>query len=497
MGTMSDQRAWEQMKAGQGDKHAMDKVKSDNEVNRLRAKRQSARATPQQPAQATPKAPELKKPGVLKKAGTKLLNLAKTPVGKTIMGKAGVAGAVVSGFQAGEAIGNKLNENDAVNENFYRPITDKIAQWTGLEGEQAGMLSNDPVEAENAKANYAARTAPAQVPGQVEPAGPEQAPAEAGTTLEGGNDPSAVDADQAAAELEIYGESERAGPGLNAATPRPIEGSDYSYAGQYGDTDVLTRPDPRAEGATEFTDKWGAFGAERPTKGGARTAAEEEARGEAAREQYRRNTTMSDGRRAFGGGTSASTIGPDGKVVLGKSSGEQLRDAQQGVIDRGENTAVLDRQFAEEGRTPEQRAAYEADPVAAYANDAAASASASKQALDMFKYGQDERRHAATEARAQSSERRQGQEAADKQLTNAMASYELTAPRVHSAVMRQANLMYDNAQGQRSMSQILGELFSTMEMDGDLPKLDEQGNLMLGLQRPGNDPMDRVVMPHL
>ena len=467
---------------------------ADAKVESLRASRTKNQISKPAPIdRSQPKPVRPKKPGMIRRAGSRLLKMGRGTVGKGIMGKAGVVGAVATGAQVGGAIGSKLNENDTINKNFYRPISDQIAEWTGLADQNRAFTGNDP------EATAAALARQQAAPGQ----GGQPVNDAPGAATDGATTPSGTpeDSSQDAAELDIYGQSAPADASLNAANPREIEGSDFSYAGKYGDTDVLTRPDPNVEGGQtqEFTDKWSAFSAQRPAQS-AESVAAENARVNQSREQYERNTTMSDGRRAFGGDSSASSIGPDGKVILGQSSQEQLRDAQQGVIDRGENTAVLDRQLAEEGRTPEQRAAYAQDPASAYQTDSSARAADSKSRLDAFKYNQDQRRDARTDARADKKDQRLATKAAGEQVARLVDSWKDYSPKEHTAMMSKAEGLYAeaNERGEKpSMTKILNNIFISMERIDGLPVLDEAGNIkMKDLQPQENNQMDAIVLPH-
>lgn len=169
--------------------------------------------------------------------------------------------------------------------------------------------------------------------------------------------------DQARAQDFVAGNKAPRSNALSINRPIPIPGSDMQYGGQYGDTAVIERPG--ANGERSFSDTEGVAGANRAMGGIARPGAALSPEAEAqrvaqARADYIANTTMSDGRRAFGG-----------------SSMEQLRKAQMEAVEgkrapallQGRERAFVANQLAEEGRTPEQNAAYRQDPLKAYEID--------------------------------------------------------------------------------------------------------------------------------
>jgi hypothetical protein len=470
----------------------------DQQINRGREELRMNRPRPQP-------APQPKAPSTASKVGQALKQTLTKPragVARTAMNlarpAAGMAARVLSlpvglaataGVYGGGKIGEAINNTKAGNENFYRPITDAASRMTGMADLNERLMSDDPEVSRAAVAEWKAKNNKGQTQQQQQqqptsttepvPTAATDAPVEAGAapTEDAPNS-------QEAAELAILSNQRPASAELNAKRPEVIPGSEYSYAGQYGDTDVLTRPDPNvnqpnSDGSAvpEFTDQYSAFGAKRPmTQDMAQRDAIEAAKAEQARADYERNTTMSDGRRAFGGSTM-----------------EKLRGLQMDEAAKGDPSGTVTRQLAEEGRTPEQRAAYEADPAGAYQVDATAQAANSKTQLDAFKYAQDAARNASTDARADRTETRRAGEAATKTAETALKSYELTAPDVHSAVMREAAMRYDNAQGQRPMSEIIAELFDSIEKDESGMPVIENGNIKLaqpGLQRPGQ--MDQL-----
>lgn len=161
---------------------------------------------------------------------------------------------------------------------------------------------------------------------------------------------------------------------LNINRPMPIPGSDMQYAGQYGDTAVIERTGRFGE--RSFSDTDSVAGANRGPTTLARPNTTYDPAAEAqriaqARAEYKANTTMEDGTRAFGG-----------------SSSERLHQARLDALARGDREGVKRSLMTEAERDmyDRQNAAYGRDPVKAYEIDRAAEvdrgAAASKSLSD-------------------------------------------------------------------------------------------------------------------
>lgn len=172
--------------------------------------------------------------------------------------------------------------------------------------------------------------------------------------------------DQFRAQDFVAGNKADRSNALNINRPMAIPGTDMQYAGQYGDTAVIERPG--AKGERSFSDTDGVAGQNR----GVRPAVAGAEPQLSPAEQYIKNTTMSDGTRAFGG-----------------SGSEKLQQARLAAIARGDG-AIVEKQLAEEGMTPAQRNAYRADPLKAYEIDQVTKAENAKaESIGMKNYRDD------------------------------------------------------------------------------------------------------------
>tara|TARA_R110002110_G_scaffold415835_1_gene657233 strand:+ start:49682 stop:50977 length:1296 start_codon:yes stop_codon:yes gene_type:complete len=315
------------------------------------------------------------------------------------------AAAAYAGYKGGDA----LKDTKAA-KSLQRPLTNAIAKATGTDDLQNRMLSDDSAVSKAAIAEF--RTSQGQEAPLARP-GQEQVQADAAVTAE-----AEPGIQRPGVEVEPLGIQQQAGPAINATRTQPVPGvDDLSYAGDYGDTSVFRRPTVGNDGKVvidpmtgqpvpEFGDQASLTGNIREDASGrsARDQAEAE-RVAIARQQYEQNTTMSDGRRAFGGPTM-----------------EKLREGQGAAVARGD-TAVVTRQLAEEGLTPEQRAAYASDPAGAYATDAgakqAAAAAVAKSAEDRYQMLRDFK----TDQRAEQTESRRADSATEKSIDAAMKPF--------------------------------------------------------------------------
>lgn len=172
--------------------------------------------------------------------------------------------------------------------------------------------------------------------------------------------------DQFLAQDFVAGNKADRSNALNINRPVAIPGTDMQYAGQYGDTAVIERPG--AKGERSFSDTDGVAGQNRGVRPAVAPAGEQLS----PAEQYIKNTTMSDGTRAFGG-----------------SGSEKLQQARLAAIARGEG-ATVEKQLAEEGMTPAQRNAYRQDPLKAYEIDQVTKAETAKaESVGMKAYRDD------------------------------------------------------------------------------------------------------------
>jgi hypothetical protein len=183
--------------------------------------------------------------------------------------------------------------------------------------------------------------------------------------------------DQARAQDFVAGNKAPRSDALSINRPIPIPGSDMQYGGQYGDTAVIERPG--ANGERSFSDTSGVAGANPAMGGIARpgAAAPVQPAGEqlSPAEQFIRNTTMSDGTRAFGG-----------------SGSEQLHRARLDALARGDGEAVTRSQMttAERAEYDRRNQAYAQDPLKAYEIDQVTAAENAKaDAASMRNYRQD------------------------------------------------------------------------------------------------------------
>lgn len=366
-------------------------------------------------------------------------------------GKLGVQGLLTTGaYQAGKMAGthivNPLTEA-VTGDSASNHLTDAIARFTGTDDLQERMLSNDPEVSRKAVEEWRAQQS----------AGAERPEADAATPASPGQLPR-PGSPEAATDVFTTRNAEPAGPEVNANAPTEIPGSDYQYAGQYGDNQVLTRPTNGGDGPTEFTDDYTAFQRPRPAVR-EEELAQEAARVQAAREQYAANTTGSDGRRYFGGPAT-----------------EKLRKAQMAEARRGDPAGVVERQLAEEGRTPEQRAAYDADPAAAYQVDAEANSSAARSRLDAFKTRFDMNRNARSDSRAERTEGRRARTAALAEAESLLEPIKDYSPQAYTQMYALAGEVYDPASGE-SMSDVVRRLMASIETDNGMPVLDDAGQL--------------------
>ncbi len=221
---------------------------------------------------------------------------------------------------------------------------------------------------------FSGEQAPAQAPQRpaVAPAAaadPAAAPGTAPAPAAATTPASAAINDQATAEDFVRGNKAPRSNGLNINRPMAIPGTKMQYAGQYGDTAVIERPG--AQGERSFSDTDGVAGANRAVVRPVAAAGEQLS----PAEQFIRNTTMSDGTRAFGG-----------------SGSEQLHQARLDALARGDGEAVTRSQMTAAERTnyDRQNAAYDQNPLKAYEIDQVTSAETAKaDATAMRNYRQD------------------------------------------------------------------------------------------------------------
>tara|TARA_R100001509_G_scaffold148971_1_gene107130 strand:- start:1764 stop:3191 length:1428 start_codon:yes stop_codon:yes gene_type:complete len=353
-------------------------------------------------------------------------------------------------WQGGKATGTHLVNplvRATTGKSASEHVTDFMANVTGTDDLQERMLSNDPEVSRKAVEEWRAQQS----------AGAERPQADAAPAASPGQIPRPGNP-EAATDVFTTRNAEPAGPGVNARAPTEIPGSDYQYAGQYGDNQVLTRPTNGGDGPTEFTDDYTAFQRPRPAVR-EEELAQEAARVQAAREQYAANTTGSDGRRYFGGPAT-----------------EKLRKAQMAEARRGDPAGVVERQLAEEGLTPEQRAAYDADPAAAYQVDAQAASNAARSRLDAFKTQFDMSRNARSDARAERTEGRRARTAALAEAESLLEPIKDYSPQAYTQMYALAGEVYDPASGE-SMSDVVRRLMASIETDNGMPVLDDAGQL--------------------
>jgi hypothetical protein len=339
----------------------------------IKAYRAGKAGTAAQQADATRQAATeaFEKPRVTPKAAPKapgrMARVAKSlarPVGA--VSKVGAAGAVLTAGQLGYMAGGAID--DATGNAISGAATDVAAKATGLDDLQNRMLSNDPAVSAAAVAEYKrGQGQPTSTPRPGAPQQPSNIPA---------GDPQVSSEEANVAAIAARGVPMDAQ--TNSRQPQAIEGSSYSYVGNEGGTDIITRPTIGKDGkpvidpgtgkpVPNFTDTNTAFN--RPTPPQSQEAiAAEQARVDQSRADYERNTTDSQGRRQFGGPAS-----------------EALAAAQLQAVQEGRDLDTVQRQLDEQGMTPEQKAAYAADPAAAYATDATAQADANALQSDAYK----------------------------------------------------------------------------------------------------------------
>lgn len=395
-------------------------------------------------------APKPARPSVASKVGTALTRprsamAGAKAVGARLAGLAGAAGAglgipATAAWFAGRAV-----KDTAPAQAIQRPIVDAAANMSGLDDLQARMLSDDPAVSSAAVAEYKAANPDAfkrPVDAAAAPAAtPEAAPAvtpSVATDPQGGNAPA-------------------------VAHVAPVARPNYQVAPGQSNPDILTRPTLGADGkpvidpatgkaVPEFTDAYSVTGLSRPVPTQGEDAAEQ-ARVDKARQQYIDNTTGSDGRRYFGG-----------------SAVEKLREAQMVEAKKGDRNGVVARQLADEGLTPEQRAARDADPVAYHQANVQANQSAAKAQMEAFKQSYNMNRNAKTDARL-------NRTAAMKEADSILSSFKDTAPEAYQQLMAMAGEQFDPSTGE-SMSSVVQRLLSSFELDGGVPLIDENGQLV-------------------
>ena len=409
------------------------------------------RAKVQRPApKATPKpTPKPATPSMGAKIGNALTRPRSMTVGGAAKAVGRVAGRALSlPYQAAAGVGYLAG--DAVKDTetaqaMQRPVTDAMAQVSGVEDLQQRMLSDDPAVSKAAVAEYKAANPDAfkrPVDAAAAPAAtPEAAPAvtpSVATDPQGGNAPA-------------------------VAPVAPVARPNYQVAPGQSNPDILTRPTLGADGkpvidpatgkaVPEFTDAYSVTGLSRPVPTQGEDAAEQ-ARVDKARQQYIDNTTGSDGRRYFGG-----------------SAVEKLREAQMVEAKKGDRNGVVARQLADEGLTPEQRAARDADPVAYHQANVQANQSAAKAQMEAFKQSYNMNRNAKTDARL-------NRTAAMKEADSILSSFKDTAPEAYQQLMAMAGEQFDPSTGE-SISSVVQRLLSSFELDGGVPLIDENGQLV-------------------
>jgi hypothetical protein len=402
-------------------------------------------------------------PGLASKAGA----LLKRPFGtkaalgsvRGVAGRAfGVPGLVgTAAYYAGDA----LKDTDTA-QAIQRPIVDALAKVSGVDDIQQRMLSDDPAVSKAAVAQFRAKQAYEK---SLENPSP-QAQAAPGQPVDGVAPtvaPAPVDPQQAA--VDTYTAVNAAPPDsqVNAKNPAPIPGAPESYAGQYGQQQILSRPTLDANGqpvidpgtgkpVPNFTDTNTAFNRPALPVDPAQEA-EDRARAEQARADYIANTTGSDGRRYFGG-----------------SETEALRARQMEVAKQGDPDGTVAKQLANEGLTPEQRAAYAADPAGAYQVDAQANSDAAANQLSAFKSQYEMQRNAKTDYRLERT-------AAMKEATELLEPLKLTDPETYARILAQASELYDPSSGE-TMSQLLARLVESPDAEGQQVAGAGQGSML-------------------
>ena len=380
--------------------------------------------------------------GVLAKGASKALSIPYQAAGTV-------------GYYAGDAL-----KDTAAAKTMQRPVTNAMASVSGLNDLESRAMSDDPVVARAAQAEHRAKYPPTY--NGVNGPGTQPARQQAEQIARPGAAPAVAPNPEAAVDAYTTGNSAPSNPQMNAARPKPIPNSEYSYAGrQEGGAEVITRPTTGADGSPvidpgtgrpvpEFTDNYTAFDKLRPAQS-AESIAAEEARAAAARQQYAQNTTGSDGRRFYGGPET-----------------EKLRAAQNAAVARGD-TSTVTQQLADEGLTPEQRAAYKADPTGAYQVDAQASTASNKAQLDAFKAQQDMARNSRTDARLNRS-------AAMKEMGSALAQFKDNP--AYAQLSALAEEIYDPSSGE-SMTSIVSQMLASIETDAlGNPRLNDTGGVI-------------------
>lgn len=451
------------------------------------------------------------------KGGVKALGRGAMNVGKGALSVPGLAAAATNELSRGF-----LRDTEKA-QNIQTGIADYAADKTGVASLQDRLLSDDPAVVKAAiaeekqqrenpsllqrannvvsdfvgkrgddsmlmsglKSAASALTRPGQGAESPQGAGQPTQVATAGAEARGQAGPPT---DDDATVIGIAEQSRPANNQVNAANPEPVAGSSYEFAGKYGDTNVITRPtmdangqpvldpgarqrvsadgrqiigaggqvvdtatDPNRSGqragqpVPEFTDYNTANGLQRPPQTESQIAAEN-ARVEQARADYTRNTTMSDGRRAFGG-----------------SATEKLRAMQMEQAGRGDPDGTVSRQLAEEGLTPEQRAAYAADPAGAYQVDASAKAANAASQLSAFKDQFNAAKAADASADRKTTEKRRFTTDEAKKIEAAFSGLALTAPKSRAKLMLMANEMVENGQG--SATEVLNRIYQSIQFD--------------------------------
>ncbi len=375
-------------------------------------------------------------------------------VGRFAVRAAGPLGLAATGAAVA---GNAVKDTETA-QAIQRPIVNAATSAMGVDDLQNRMLSEDPTVSSAAVAEYGTANPNIQRPNTAPGIAPAAAAAQEqpATTLARPNPEAAVDAYTTANAAPSSSQ-------VNAANPAPIPNSEYGYAGQQGETQTLVRPTIGADGrpimnpntgkaVPEFSDANTAFN--RPVSPQSYEAqAAEAAKVAQARADYTANTTGSDGRRHFGGAES-----------------EALANAQIASSEQGKNLDVITQQLSDQGLTPEQRAAYKADPAGSYNVDADANTATATAQLAAFKQQYDMNRNAKTDVRL-------NRTAAMKEAGDALAPLKTTAPEAYSQLLAMSGEQFDPASGE-SMSQVVQRLLSSLELDGGIPQLDESGRLV-------------------
>jgi hypothetical protein len=408
------------------------------------------------PAAPAPTAPAPTAPAV--KPG--LLGKAAGIGGKLVRG----GGVAALGYTVGQAAyeGTKaLIENTEYGQRIPTALADLASNLTGADEREAALLSEDPavrnpaIAGENYKSDLRTKAQSGAPAPAGQPAGPTPLPARPGST------------EEAQVAGYVAQNSVDAGKGVSAANPQAIPNTGFNYAGKYGDTEVLSRPTMGADGkpvidsgsgpragqvVPEFTDQNTAFN--RPGSApSAEAQAAEAARVAQSRADYERNTTGSDGRRYYGGGAT-----------------EELRAAQLEQARKGDADGTVARQLADEGLTPEQRAAYATDPVAAYGVDADANAAAVGNQLDAYKQQYTMQGDTIKNARLERS-------AEMENSGKLIAGLKTSNPASYDKIMQMA-AEQSTASGQ-PMSSVVSQLLASLQMDATgAPVIGEDGNFV-------------------